>query len=143
MNPAFQKHIQTQLAEIKAKITHQIEEKVSDGQRKFFLNEQLKAITEELGLETDDKSLDLKLNPLAESNVPNVVLNACRSTRRPRSSSNGMPAAARSRLNVGTRGRNHRKGRQSKRRTPCGKSRRSTRSRECPCSRMSCWPQPR
>ncbi|MBA3847076.1 MAG: endopeptidase La [Planctomycetes bacterium] len=53
-------HKETQLAEIKAKITHQIEEKVSDHQRKFFLNEQLKAIKSELGLESDDKSLDLK-----------------------------------------------------------------------------------
>ncbi|MBA3686113.1 MAG: endopeptidase La [Planctomycetes bacterium] len=51
---------ETQLSQIKAKITHQIEEKVSENQRKFFLTEQLKAIKEELGLETDDKSLDLK-----------------------------------------------------------------------------------
>jgi ATP-dependent Lon protease len=48
-----------QLAQMKAKITHQIEEKVSDHQRRFFLNEQLKSIKQELGLESDDKSLDL------------------------------------------------------------------------------------
>nr|MBA3938968.1 endopeptidase La [Planctomycetota bacterium] len=49
-----------QLAQMKAKITHQIEEKVSDHQRRFFLNEQLKSIKQELGLESDDKSLDLQ-----------------------------------------------------------------------------------
>jgi ATP-dependent Lon protease len=42
------------------KIQGQIEQKVSDHQRKFFLNEQLKAIKQELGIETDDKSLDVK-----------------------------------------------------------------------------------
>jgi ATP-dependent Lon protease len=51
---------ESQLSQIKAKITHQIEEKMSEHQRKFFLNEQLKAIKEELGIETDDKSLDVK-----------------------------------------------------------------------------------
>ena len=51
---------ETQLAQMKTQIAKQVEEKVSDNQRKFFLNEQLKAIKAELGLETDDKSLDLK-----------------------------------------------------------------------------------
>ncbi|MBA2482593.1 MAG: endopeptidase La [Planctomycetes bacterium] len=51
---------EAQLTQLKAKITHQIEEKVSENQRKFFLNEQLKAIKEELGVETDEKALDLK-----------------------------------------------------------------------------------
>ena len=50
---------ETQLSELKSKITKQIEEKVSDHQRKFFLNEQLKAIKQELGIETDDKSLEI------------------------------------------------------------------------------------
>ncbi len=49
-----------QLSQLKTKIQKQIEDKVSDHQRKFFLNEQLKAIKQELGLETDDKSLDVK-----------------------------------------------------------------------------------
>jgi ATP-dependent Lon protease len=49
-----------QLSQLKSKIQKQIEDKVSDHQRKFFLNEQLKAIKSELGLETDEKSLDLK-----------------------------------------------------------------------------------
>jgi ATP-dependent Lon protease len=51
---------EAQLSQLKAKIQHQIEEKVSENQRKFFLNEQLKTIKEELGLETDEKGLDLK-----------------------------------------------------------------------------------
>jgi len=49
-----------QLSQLKTKIQKQIEDKVSDHQRKFFLNEQLKAIKSELGLESDDKSLDVK-----------------------------------------------------------------------------------
>jgi ATP-dependent Lon protease len=50
---------ETQLAQLKSKIQGQIEQKVSEHQRKFFLNEQLKAIKQELGLETDDKTLEL------------------------------------------------------------------------------------
>lgn len=49
-----------ELAQLKSKITSQIEEKVSEHQRKFFLNEQLKAIKEELGIETDEKSLEIQ-----------------------------------------------------------------------------------
>jgi ATP-dependent Lon protease len=49
-----------ELSQLKSKIQKQIEEKVSEHQRKFFLNEQLKAIKTELGLESDDKSLDQK-----------------------------------------------------------------------------------
>lgn len=51
---------EAQLSQLKSKIQHQIEEKISEHQRKFFLNEQLKAIKQELGLESDDKSLDVK-----------------------------------------------------------------------------------
>jgi ATP-dependent Lon protease len=50
---------EAQLSQLRSKITQQIEGKVSDNQRRFFLNEQLKAIKQELGLESDDKSLDL------------------------------------------------------------------------------------
>jgi len=49
-----------QLSQLKSKIQKQIEDKVSDHQRTFFLNEQLKAIKKELGLESDDKTLDVK-----------------------------------------------------------------------------------
>ena len=51
---------ETQLAQLKTKIQGQIEGKIGDHQRKFFLNEHLKAIKSELGLESDDKSLDVK-----------------------------------------------------------------------------------
>ncbi|MDA3963480.1 MAG: endopeptidase La [Planctomycetota bacterium] len=50
---------ESELAELKSKIRSQINERVSDHQRKFFLGEQLKAIKEELGLETDEKSLEM------------------------------------------------------------------------------------
>jgi ATP-dependent Lon protease len=50
---------ESELSQLKAKIQSQINEKVSEHQRKFFLNEQLKAIKQELGLETDEKSLEL------------------------------------------------------------------------------------
>ena len=64
-----------QLAELKGKIQNQINEKVSDHQRKFFLNEQLKAIKEELGIETDGKSLEIqrfreRLEAVAEPSPP-------------------------------------------------------------------------
>lgn len=49
-----------ELAELKGKIQSQIEDKVSEQQRKFFLNEQLKAIKSELGIETDAKSLEIE-----------------------------------------------------------------------------------
>jgi len=51
---------ETELSQLKSKIQNQIEERVSDNQRKFFLNEQLKAIKEELGIETDEKSLEIE-----------------------------------------------------------------------------------
>ena len=47
------------LNELKEKITHQIEERISKHQREFFLHEQLKAIKQELGLEVDDKADEL------------------------------------------------------------------------------------
>ena len=50
---------ETQISEMKAKIQSQINDKVDEHQRKFFLHEHLKAIKEELGLETDEKSLEI------------------------------------------------------------------------------------
>ncbi len=47
------------LNELKEKITHQIEEKISKQQREFFLREQLKAIKQELGLEKDEKTEEI------------------------------------------------------------------------------------
>ena len=50
---------ETELAQLKNKIAEQINTQVDEHQRKFFLNEQLKAIKAELGIETDEKSLEL------------------------------------------------------------------------------------
>ena len=50
---------ESELTQLKSRIQNQIENKVSDQQRKFFLSEQLKAIKEELGVETDEKSMEL------------------------------------------------------------------------------------
>ena len=58
---------ENELSQIKGRIRSQIEEKVSDQQRKFFLGEQLKAIKQELGIESDEKSLEL--NRLQEAFV--------------------------------------------------------------------------
>ena len=46
--------------QLKEKITLQIEERITQHQREFFLHEQLKAIKEELGIEKDDKAEELK-----------------------------------------------------------------------------------
>lgn len=51
---------ESEITQLKGRIRHQIEEKISEQQRKFFLTEQLKLIKEELGLESDEKSLELK-----------------------------------------------------------------------------------
>lgn len=51
---------QMQIAEIQKRIYNQINEKISKQQREFFLREQLKAIKKELGIETDEKSLEVE-----------------------------------------------------------------------------------
>ena len=45
---------------LKEKITHQIEERITQQQREFFLREQLKAIKQELGLEKDEKTEEVE-----------------------------------------------------------------------------------
>ena len=45
-----------EIGKIQADIGKKVEEKISADQRKYFLNEQLKSIKKELGLEKDDKS---------------------------------------------------------------------------------------
>ncbi|PCJ59451.1 MAG: endopeptidase La [Planctomycetota bacterium] len=45
---------------LKEKIQNQVDEKIGDSQRTFFLREQLKQIKEELGLEKDEKSVKLE-----------------------------------------------------------------------------------
>lgn len=51
---------ESELTQLKFKIAGQIENKMGEQQRKFFLTEQLKAIKEELGMESDEKSLEIK-----------------------------------------------------------------------------------
>jgi ATP-dependent Lon protease len=52
-------HREVEVNLVKERINKQIEEKASKQQRDFFLNEQLKIIKKELGLEKDEKSADL------------------------------------------------------------------------------------
>lgn len=47
-----------ELAKLQSRIRQQVEEKMSDQQRRFFLREQLKEIQKELGLEKDDRTAD-------------------------------------------------------------------------------------
>jgi len=47
-----------EIAQLQTEITAQINEKVSEQQREFFLKEQLKIIQKELGIEKDDKTAD-------------------------------------------------------------------------------------
>ncbi|MEH6519104.1 MAG: endopeptidase La [Halioglobus sp.] len=47
-----------EVAELQRQITSQVDEKVSDQQREFFLREQLKIIQKELGISKDDRTSD-------------------------------------------------------------------------------------
>ncbi|MEA2103998.1 MAG: endopeptidase La [Candidatus Cloacimonadota bacterium] len=49
-----------ELTHLQQDIENQIEEKISKQQREFFLNEQLKIIKKELGLEMDDKTAEIE-----------------------------------------------------------------------------------
>ncbi|KAL4303830.1 hypothetical protein GQ457_10G012720 [Hibiscus cannabinus] len=67
-----------EISKIQETIAKAIEEKISGEQRRFLLNEQLKAIKKELGLETDDKTaLSAKfrerLEPNREKCPPHVL----------------------------------------------------------------------
>ena len=48
-----------EVAKLQAHIRKQVEEKMSEHQRKFFLREQLKAIQQELGIAKDDRTADV------------------------------------------------------------------------------------
>lgn len=48
------------IAKLQAKIQSQVEDKLNEHQRKFFLREQLKAIQKELGIAKDDRTADLE-----------------------------------------------------------------------------------
>lgn len=49
-----------EVAQLQTKIRKQVEEKMSEHQRKFFLREQLKAIQQELGIAKDDRTADVE-----------------------------------------------------------------------------------
>jgi len=49
-----------EVAELQGRITSQVNEKVSDQQREFFLREQLKIIQKELGISKDDRTTDVE-----------------------------------------------------------------------------------
>jgi Lon-like ATP-dependent protease len=48
-------HREKEVSKLQREISQQVEEKMSDAQRKYFLTEQLKSIKKELGMERDDK----------------------------------------------------------------------------------------
>lgn len=64
------------LSKLQTSINQRIEATVSKTQRDFFLREQLKAIKKELGLEKDEKSLDIQKfeDRLKEKKVPEEAL---------------------------------------------------------------------
>ncbi|HMA99879.1 MAG TPA: endopeptidase La, partial [Spirochaetota bacterium] len=51
---------EVEVARIKERINKNIEDKISQQQRKFFLQEQLKQIKQELGMEKDEKAVDIE-----------------------------------------------------------------------------------
>lgn len=64
-----------QTVKIQEKIQQQLDSKVNETQRKFYLNEQLKIIKKELGLETDEKTtlVEKFKERLEKKNVPEKV----------------------------------------------------------------------
>ncbi len=49
-----------EVAELQGKISDQVNEKINDNQREFFLREQLKVIQKELGISKDDRTADVE-----------------------------------------------------------------------------------
>ena len=64
-----------EVAELQNQISSQVNEKVSEQQREFFLREQLKIIQKELGLSKDDRTSDGEMFEarIAELNLPEAV----------------------------------------------------------------------
>lgn len=68
-----------EISKIQVTIAKAIEEKISGEQRRFLLNEKLKAIKKELGLETDDKTaLSEKFRERLKPNKTSVRLKCCK-----------------------------------------------------------------
>ncbi|KAF2324016.1 hypothetical protein GH714_006163 [Hevea brasiliensis] len=67
---------EVEISKIQESIAKAIEEKISGEQRRYLLNEQLKAIKKELGLETDDKTaLSAKFRERLEPNKEKIPAN--------------------------------------------------------------------
>ena len=64
-----------EVAELQGQITSQVNEKVSDQQREFFLREQLKIIEKELGISKDDRTSDSEMfeQRIADMELPPAV----------------------------------------------------------------------
>ncbi|MEH6587516.1 MAG: endopeptidase La [Halioglobus sp.] len=64
-----------EVAELQGQITSQVNEKVSDQQREFFLREQLKIIQKELGISKDDRTSDAEMfeERIAGMDLPEAV----------------------------------------------------------------------
>ena len=64
-----------EVAELQGQITRQVDEKVSDQQREFFLREQLKIIQKELGISKDDRTSDEEMfaDRIANLQMPKAV----------------------------------------------------------------------
>ena len=66
------------VARLHADLKRQVDEKISDQQRQFFLKEQLKIIQNELGLEKDDKTAELER---LKARLQNLALNETAAAR--------------------------------------------------------------
>jgi len=68
------------ISKLQSTINQRIEATISKSQREFFLREQLKAIKKELGMEKDDKSIDIEKfeDRLKKRKVPEDVLKVIR-----------------------------------------------------------------
>ncbi len=53
-------HKELEVADVQKKIHHQISDKIDKQQRDFFLREQLKAIKHELGIDEDERSIEVR-----------------------------------------------------------------------------------
>ncbi len=64
-----------EVAEMQGQITSQVNEKLSDQQREFFLREQLKIIEKELGISKDDRTSDEEMfaERIAKLDMPEAV----------------------------------------------------------------------
>ena len=64
-----------EVAELQGQITSQVNEKVSDQQREFFLREQMKIIQKELGISKDDRTSDVEMfeQRITDKELPEAV----------------------------------------------------------------------